>query len=509
MTSPLKSLIAVVTCAYSTAAFQLGPDRQPRLYSSVVIGDASSCEADLARHLWRKTDPKDATHWVPYHPGGALSASGSVEMQPIIFAQDCINSESGRSPDRPVLMHAAIWSQVQSKGLSYSLTNSEWRVYQRDSGKGSSPLPALVQDGYRRSGTELAKKAWLERKPPLYGSNRITFIGVSCFLDAGGKPLPASAIQAFDVTYKIGTTAVTPENLANAKKVIEALLGSGGAALGAPPPPAGRNPIRTIERRPEEPPPCRYTVGEIQGGKNPFNINITLQAGGTEQSAAAANGEHQAGVLQSEPSPASVPILRAAVFHRGDTEAEDKPKAASGPPSDADCVSVSTSKGCTLKRTISAPDKEYWDLGMGIGIPGVREPNYTPSNPAVQLGSTRHGDVYAFVNFFPFATWAGKNSYVPGVAIGIPVTGKVFYRPFFGVSESVTSVRILKDHLPFQVNFLGGVVYLNQAVVVGDGSGGLKIAHARVCKPMYGVEVPLGNLISKISSVGGSSKGGK
>jgi hypothetical protein len=93
----------------------------------------------------------------------------------------------------------------------------------------------------------------------------------------------------------------------------------------------------------------------------------------------------------------------------------------------SDCTSASATKGCTSKHTISAVDKEYWDLGMGISIPGVREPNYASSNPRIQTNPTPRTDVYAFVDIFPFASKMGKSSVAPSVAVGIPVTGKVFY----------------------------------------------------------------------------------
>jgi hypothetical protein len=171
----------------------------------------------------------------------------------------------------------------------------------------------------------------------------------------------------------------------------------------------------------------------------------------------------------------------------------------------SDCSNTGAS-GCTASHTIRARDREYWDFGLGLSAIGVKEPQYSPSSPTTRLADKNHaGSVYGFLNFYPFAALGNKSSFYPGLVAGIPVTGKVFYFPFFGISESVLGWW---KRAPVPINIVWGMVYLNQETVVGKTGGGYQIDHARVIKSMLGVELPVSALVSKIKSLGGSSSTG-
>jgi hypothetical protein len=167
----------------------------------------------------------------------------------------------------------------------------------------------------------------------------------------------------------------------------------------------------------------------------------------------------------------------------------------------SDCSSTGTS-GCSTSHTIRAYDRELWDIGLGLSVLGVKEPQYAPSDPQTQIAPKNNaGTVFGFVNFYPFFALGNKTSYYPSIAAGIPVTGKVFYQPFFGLSEGILGWW---KRAPLPINVLWGVVYLNQEKAMPNLSGVNQIGHSRVHKQMFAVELPVSALVSKIKSLGGS-----
>jgi hypothetical protein len=243
---------------------------------------------------------------------------------------------------------------------------------------------------------------------------------------------------------------------------------------------------------------CRLTSAVIESQSVPFDVKITLTGGGGKETPPPGPG----GGHDDEPD-----------AYGGPNDSTSYTLAADDPPakpdstaqSDSGCTSASSSAACSQDHSFHVPAAEWWDVGLGISAPGVREPNYSPSDPSVLKQPTRHSEIYGLVNLFPFARWAAKDSLAPSIAVGIPVTGKVFYRPFFGIGESLSGISALKKTLPMQINILGGFVYLNQEVVNSNAAGALQIDHARVWKPTLVVEVPVGALISKIGLVGSKS----
>jgi len=291
-------------------------------------------------------------------------------------------------------------------------------------------------------------------KPPIYGNPKVLFLGFSCFVDASG--MDADPGTSVDIAYKITTTQVTPANLSNLQSALNAWLGLSAPAAGkggGPPPP------------PPTPAKCQdglLAAYEIKD-KLPYDISITPTATLTGSAAGAS----------------------------------DKTQ---------DC-SVPTKTSCTnTARTFHSIDEEFWDLSAGFALPGVREPQYSPSNPAVQIASSRHNDFYGMLDLYPFAPLGNKTSPIPHFSIGIPVTGKVFYRPFFGIAESITGAPYFQNHNIPQISLLYGVVYLNQEETIAKPAGnGLAIGHSRVFKGAFGLEISLSPLLSKIKAVGGGS----
>ncbi len=290
-------------------------------------------------------------------------------------------------------------------------------------------------------------------QPPLYGIPKVLLIGVACFAHLGKEVAPPANL---DVSYKVATTQVTAANIANLKSVLNAWLGTASAETGG----SGRKPDDIV---------CKNGLlasSEIADDL-PYDLAVTVGASlGTDQGG------------------------------QGGQKTQD-------------CATKTKSSCVNGARTFHNIDAEYWDISAAVALPGVREPQYAPTNPAVQMGPTRHTDFYGVFDIYPFASVASKTSLAPHFAIGIPVTGKVFYRPFFGIGESITGAPWFRKRNIPQIGLLYGVVYLNQQVAVPNTAGtGLKIGYSRTLKGTLGLEISLSPLLGKIKALGGSSSSG-
>jgi hypothetical protein len=183
-----------------------------------------------------------------------------------------------------------------------------------------------------------------------------------------------------------------------------------------------------------------------------------------------------------------------------------------------DCTAVSGSNPCTFTHTLHSYDHEWWDVSIAVAIPGVREPKYSTSNPAAAPSSTRHTDLYGMLDLYPAAGRATKDSGFPHVLVGLPVTGQPFYRPFFGLGENVTGWTGLQRHgFPLRMSVFFGIVDMHQEYAAKNpnttaGQPPLVLKPERVWKFMFGIELPVSALISKIggskSASGGKAAGG-
>jgi hypothetical protein len=165
------------------------------------------------------------------------------------------------------------------------------------------------------------------------------------------------------------------------------------------------------------------------------------------------------------------------------------------------CV-VSIGSPCTFSRSMRSDDREFFDFSLGVVVPGAKERVYTtPTTSSI----TTHTDVYAFLDLYPFFISTPKSGLPPHFLVGLPITSSVFHRPLFGASENVSSWTGL-ERLGFpRISLFGGVVYMQQQVLTASGS----LVTDRALKPVYGVELSVSSLISKIGSGGknASSKG--
>lgn len=302
--------------------------------------------------------------------------------------------------------------------------------------------------------------------PLIYGKKRAITIAIDTF-SPGKKGNLVS-------TYNTSVTEGTPENRQDLGQLVGALLGVSGAQAQAQ---AGTQ-VTT----------CGLFVGaRVQEGTKKLPFDLTVAVATTDATGNKSNN-------QSSNQNAS--------------------------PGTANCSGDSNSTPCAMTRTFTSVDREWWDVSIGVTIPGVRESQYSIVSSALQISATRHVDLYGMFDFFPAAAYLPKESWFPHVNVGLPVTSKSLYRPYIGLSENLTGwTHFQKDlGLPVAMNFFAGVVWMKTQVVNDNPTTSAQLtmdtSNKRVWKAVFGIEVPVSSIASKIgkgsksSSGGGKSSGG-
>ncbi len=220
-----------------------------------------------------------------------------------------------------------------------------------------------------------------------------------------------------------------------------------------------------------------------------------------------ATGPANAAALKGGAPPAK-PASTGTESKPSDKASTDSTKSDQQAASVVDCTAVADDKSpCSFKRSFRSQDKEYWDIGLSVPIPGVKETTYTLSSGSAKSSVTTHTDVYAFLDIYPFANWFDKRSAAPHLDVGLPVTGQTFYRPFFGAAENFTNWTGLRRHgFPLEMSVFAGVVYMRNQIPTQTTSGGTTttvLTPTRSVKGLYGVELSVTDLVSKL---GGKSK---
>jgi hypothetical protein len=176
----------------------------------------------------------------------------------------------------------------------------------------------------------------------------------------------------------------------------------------------------------------------------------------------------------------------------------------------------SSQTACSANKTVTNYDPEYWDVSLGLAIPGPVETTYKSTTSSgtttVTPSKVTHTDAYAFVDIYLFqklATSPGGLSSLPHFNFGLPITSQVFHRPYVGMAENLTFLtRKLKLGVPLSV--FAGPVFMKQQIEL---PGTTTLKWDRATKMMYGVELPISSITNYLkggssSKSSGSSKSG-
>jgi hypothetical protein len=161
---------------------------------------------------------------------------------------------------------------------------------------------------------------------------------------------------------------------------------------------------------------------------------------------------------------------------------------------------------CSFSKTVTHYDPEYWDVSLGVSIPGMLEPKYTSTGALTN--PTRHIDAYAFLDIYPFQHLAEAPSSltsIPHFNLGVPISSQSLHRPYVGLAENLGFLtKQIKLNIP--LSLFAGPVFMKQQVYVPSFSG-LRWDHA--IKMMYGVELPISAITKYMKGGSGSSNSGK
>jgi hypothetical protein len=349
------------------------------------------------------------------------------------------------------IFHIEHWAFEKAKDDGQArVLSSGWYAYKLTK-KGK-----LESSGFTGTGDQL-----------IYGKTKALITGISVF-----DVLPdVAALDNFTEQYQTNVIQGTPENAQDLGQLIAGLGGVTGAKASA------------LREGKPAPVPIFVSVGCQPGTtKLPFTLTVTDS-------------------IKTKP----------------DDQGKAKTDSGAGTPT-AGTLSCSTNGNrtpCATTHSFVSLDKEWWDVSIGITTPGTRETKYAFSNGAVQTSVTRHTDLYGMFDFFPAGEWLPKDAYFPHINIGLPVTSQSFYRPYFGLSENLTGwTRLQKKlSLPVGLNFFAGVVYMKTKLLTDNPTTQAQfnadLITTRVWKGVFGIEVPISSIASKLGGKGGGSGSGK
>jgi hypothetical protein len=169
-----------------------------------------------------------------------------------------------------------------------------------------------------------------------------------------------------------------------------------------------------------------------------------------------------------------------------------------------DCTVVNQASPCSFSHNLQSDDRELIDFSVGVSIPGVREAVYTSATTTPSI--KRHTDLYGIVDLYPFCRWKNNETAIPNLSLGMPLTSQPFYRPYFGLSENLTTWSGFEKLFPLRVKLFAGVVVMKQRILVPgpEGQSSPLLKSERITKTIAGIEIPIGPMVSKIS--GGKSQ---
>lgn len=161
---------------------------------------------------------------------------------------------------------------------------------------------------------------------------------------------------------------------------------------------------------------------------------------------------------------------------------------------------------CKLTATVNDEDLYHWDVSFAVPFHTISELQYnqpTGSGNSIVPKNVTRLNAYALFDVYPVASDIVTPPIVsvPHVFAGLPISGKVFNKPMFGAGDTfnLSSISFLK-FLPIQFGFFGAVIYNKQFTQIPGTTGAANVTGHRVWKGSYGIEIPVMQFKSLLSS---------
>lgn len=482
-----KTTCTIIILVYMVSSVSLGQHKekaQEARDSIVVQADAVAIPAVPPSKL----ELKNNIRWSELYDSWKI---GNIPNLPA-----CVTKHTDK--DQAYIFHIAHWSAMGS-GKPPRLVSSSWSAY-------------AVR---KRDPDVLKRRLAANGDPFIYGKKRLLLIGANVFDNA------KNGASLLTIRYKSSVKQGTPENVQSLSELATSLLGLSTAAKGA----QGALLVAFDCQQGTDHLPFDFSVVETIGlptsednetapgsSKTAEPTDVPLPADSVE---ANANAHQVHGSTVSENVSNSSPSAseeggnkrRGAAQESGANDSTsqqtNKSPQTTSQSGQADCSGLSSKNSCTINRTMTSVDKEWWDVSLAVSIPGVKETKYSMSKNTLVSKPTTHTDLYAMFDVYPGFSRVPKSGGAPHFTFGLPVAGQTFYRPEFGVAENITGWTSLERlGFPVRMSIFAGLVYMKITTVHGIPTSSAELAAdsstKRVLKPVFGIEVPVSALIGKV-----------
>ncbi len=416
-----------------------------------------------------------------------------------------------------IILHVLIWNRTlgsadaksQAQKYQYQPEQGAWGFYQVKKNKKLTQLLDL-------SGTP-----YFFRAKNIYVVD-VNFGHVACPQSKTDANVPdcTQIKPPVDVNYDIHTTARQKQNQSDLATLVSTLLKTGGAtATQGAQNQAITNPIfwGTVTKvAPSSPVPYDVSVtATYSASQDPVNQSTTntvtlacsvVQPNSPNTMGNQPGGQNQAG-NQGAPAGQGGPSDQDVSDSQGESSSPGAPAANDPKPQG----SQNTPAPCSLSKTVTHFDPEFWDVSVGMAIPGPIETTYKSSSSSSNSGSTTvtaskvtHTDAYAFFDIylgeFSSRTAPANLSLVPHINAGIPITSQTLHRPYVGLAENLGFLtKYAKLNIPLSA--FAGPVFMKQQIEL---PGTTTLKWDRATKMIYGVELPISSITNFLKSSGGS-----
>jgi hypothetical protein len=409
-----------------------------------------------------------------------------------------------------IILHVLIWKRTlgpngQAQNYQYQPDQGAWGFYQVKKNKKQMALTQLL---------DLSGTPYFFRAKNIYVVD-VNFGQVAC-------PVSTSNANDFDCTeikppinvnYDIHTTARQKQNQTDLATLVSTLMKTGGAtATQGAQKQAPTNPVfwGTVTKvAPSSPVPYDVSVtatySASQDSVNQSTTNtVTLACSVVQPSSPSTTGNQPGG--QNQAGNQGAPAGQGGPSDQDVSDSQGAPAANNREPQG----SQNTPAPCSLSKTVTHFDPEFWDVSVGMAIPGPIEMTYkssaststssSTSSTTVTPSKVTHTDAYAFFDLylgeFSSRTLPTNLSMFPHLNAGIPLTGQTLHRPYVGLAENLGFLtKHVKLNIPLSV--FAGPVFMKQQT---EAPGTTTLKWDRATKMIYGVELPISSITNYLKS---------
>jgi hypothetical protein len=410
------------------------------------------------------------------------------------------------------VINVVSWKKA-SNGSAFEITSNEWFTFNLSDRSVARQTPF----GHLHPG--------VTNDARIYGSKKVGFLAVHLKSD----DISDSVFKSFDITYNVTVKEKQAINVQDLIALIGVLTSAAKPAAEeqvAPPPPA---PPKVIGL---------YGGGLVGSIKNlpddiVFDAKITFPKSG----APTTNSSSSTVSPNEETSGTGIRLVPAKLVAKNlRVQAGNASNVGSGTTSQAPAKSVqacdssidsktSQQAPCSFSQTYDDEGLYNWDVSVGVPVNSINELQYSSTDGKVTGKAVSRLNAYGFFDIYPVATdlKSPPGFGWPHIMVGLPFSGKVFNKPFFGAGGLINPRQLpkigpgLSKVIPLQLNFYGGLVYNKEFIpgTLGVGSpaspGAVSnnLVPHRVWKGQFGIEFSIRDVKDKLTSGKGAKSSTK